>query len=255
MKSITLAAIAALSMTSASKAETIAALSGDATLIHIDAATGKVGKTVTIKGLSAAIAGIDVRPSDGLLYVLAVDGAVATVDPMTGTATSKSKLEKMVAAGISVAVDFNPVADRMRIIGADGTNLRANVDDGKVVSDKNLVFADTDAGKGKPAVMIAGAYTNSVKGATETALYDLDMDGAFFKQAPPNDGIINTVGATGLKSKAIAFDIATDAAGLNTGWLVANGNLYKIDLASGKAGAPIKISGAADAIRDIAVLP
>ena len=38
----------------------------------------------------------------------------------------------------TVTVDFNPVADRLRVIGSDGTNLRANVADGKVVTDGAL---------------------------------------------------------------------------------------------------------------------
>lgn len=254
-KLILLAAVAAATLATGAKAETIAALTGDATLLHIDAATAKVGKTVTIKGLPGAVVGIDVRPSDGLLYALASDGTVATIDPATGTATVKSKLDKMLAAGVGGSVDFNPVADRMRIIGTDGANLRANVDDGKVTADKNLVFADTDAGKGKPATVIAGAYTNSVKGAKETALFDIDASGLYVKQAPPNDGILNSVGATGVTSKTIAFDIVTDAAGVNTGWLVADGMLYKVDVASGKTSGAVKISGATGAIRDIAVLP
>ena len=254
-KLILLAAVAAVSLATGVKAETIAALTGDATLVHIDAATAKVGKTVEIRGLPGAVIGIDVRPSDGLLYALAADGTVATVDPATGAATVKSKLEKTLAVGVAGTVDFNPVADRLRIIGTDGTNLRANVDDGKVTSDKNLVFADTDAGKGKTATVIAGAYSNSMKGAKETALFDIDASGAFLKQAPPNDGILNSVGTTGLSSKTIAFDIATDAAGVNTAWLVADGMLYKVDVASGKTSGAVKISGATGAIRDIAVLP
>src|SRR2546430_13424484 len=33
--------------------------------------------------------------------------------------------------GVTVTVDFNPVADRLRVMGSDGTSLRVNVDDGK----------------------------------------------------------------------------------------------------------------------------
>ena len=254
-RTIMLAALTAFTLPALAQAETIAALGDNGVLMHIDSATGKVGKTVEIKGLPAPVAGIDIRPADGLLYALAADGTVATVDATTGQATVKIKLEKMVASGVAVSVDFNPVADRMRIIGLDGTNLRANVDDGKVATDKPLVFADTDASKGKTAAVIAAAYTNSAKGSKETALFDLDATGAFLKQAPPNDGVLNSVGTTGVAFATIAFDIVTDAAGTNTGWLVADGNLYKVDLASGKAGPAVKISGGSGGIRDIAILP
>jgi len=40
------------------------------------------------------------------------------------------KLETMVAAGTWATMDFNPVADRLRVIVGDGTNPSANVDDG-----------------------------------------------------------------------------------------------------------------------------
>ena len=98
-------------------------------------------------------------------------------------------------------MDFNPVADRLRVIGSDGTNLRANVDDGKVTTDGALKFAETDMHKGEKPNVVAGAYTNSFKGAKETALYDIDATiGALFKQAPPNDGVLNAVGKLGVKA-------------------------------------------------------
>lgn len=53
-------------------------------------------------------------------------------------------------------VDFNPVADRLRIIGSNGINLRANVDDGKVTKDGELRFAESDQMKGKTPKVVAG---------------------------------------------------------------------------------------------------
>ncbi len=237
------------------QAQTIAALVGNDTLVHIDAKAAKVTKTVKITGTSGALIGMDVRPSDGMLYALAADGTVSTIDPMTGKATTKSKLETVLPAGVAGTVDFNPVADRMRIIGQDGTNLRANVDDGKVTTDKPLNFAEADANKGKTPGIVAGAYINAVKGAKETTLYDITADGTFVKQAPPNDGVLVTMGPIGVKPKAMAFDISTDAQGMNTGWLMADDMLYKVDLTNGKAMSPVKVAGVVGAIRKIAVLP
>lgn len=253
-KSPLLAAVAFAALVSSAQAQTVAALIGDNQLQHIDAKTWAVTKTVKIDGLSGRIAGIDVRPADGMLYALADDGTVATVDPLTGKATMKSKLETMVMKGATVTVDFNPVADRLRVIGSDGTNLRANVDDGKVTVDGKIKFKEGDANAMKTAMVIAGAYSNSVKGAKETALYDIDMSGAFAKQAPPNDGILSSMGMTGVKGKIVAFDIATAADGTNTGWLVDEGMAYKVDIATGKAMQIGKISGLAGDVRDIAVL-
>ena len=97
-------------------------------------------------------------------------------------------------------MDFNPVADRLRLMSNDGTNLRVNVDDGKVTTDGSHKFADSDMHKGEKPNIVAGAYINSVKGAKETALYDIDATiGALIKQAPPNDGMLNAVGKLGVK--------------------------------------------------------
>ena len=250
-----LASAACLFTSSMALAESVVALIGDDSIAVIDTATKKTGLPVKITGISGKVLGIDVRPADGMLYALISDGAVVTVDPKSGKAAMKSKLDMMLAAGVQATVDFNPVADRMRIIGSDGANLRANVDDGKVTKDGALKFADTDNQKGKTAKVVAGAYTNSMKGAKETVLYDIDASGMLLKQAPPNDGVLNTVGAHGISGEVVAFDIAADAAGVNSAWVLAGSKIYKIDLATGKGTEAMAITDIKGVARDIAVLP
>ncbi|OYW61867.1 MAG: hypothetical protein B7X99_17015 [Rhizobiales bacterium 17-65-6] len=237
------------------QAQTVAALTGDNTIVMVDAAAKKADKTWKISGISGKVLGIDVRPADGMLYALIDDGSVVTVDTATGKATVKSKLESMLPAGVMATVDFNPAADRLRVIGSDGTNLRVNVDDGKVIRDGNLTFAGSDAMKEMKPNVVAGAYTNSVKGTKDTVLFDIDASGTLLKQAPPNDGILNTVGKLGISGKAAAFDIVTDASGINSAWLMSGDTLYKVDLTTGAAMAAGKISGVSGTVRDIAILP
>lgn len=55
----------------------------------------------------------------------------------------KSKLDQMLPAGVALTVDFNPGADRMRVVGADGINLRITGDD-----DEAIVFNIKADGKG-----------------------------------------------------------------------------------------------------------
>lgn len=239
----------------AARAETVAALVGNDTLVHVNTETKKAEKTVKVTGISGTILGIDVRPADGMLYGVVSDGSVVTIDPMTGAATAKSKLDTMLGAGITATVDFNPVADRLRIIGSDGTNLRANVDDGKVTKDGQLKFADADTMKGKTPKIVAGAYTNSMKGAKETALFDIDASGALLKQAPPNDGVLNTVGMLGMSGEVVSFDIMSDGKGGNSAWAMSGDTLYSIDLATGKGTVAAKIAGVTGPVRDIAILP
>ena len=239
----------------AAQAAQVAALWGDNTISIVDTNTKKVMKTWKIQGMTGKVLGIDVRPADNMLYAVGSDGGIFTVDLATGKATMKSKLEKTLAAGTWASVDFNPVADRMRLIGSDGTNLRVNVDDGKVTTDGTLKFAETAMHKNEKPNIVAAAYINSVKGAKETALYDIDGTiGALFKQAPPNDGVLSAVGKLGIKATIIAFDIWSDGQGKNEAWLLVGDWLHSVDLATGKATPAVQIKGISG-VRDIAILP
>jgi hypothetical protein len=209
--------------------------------------------TVKVSGISGALVGIDVRPADGMLYGLVDDGTVVTI-ATDGKATMKSKLDTMLAKGVTATVDFNPVADRLRVMGSDGMSLRANVDDGKVTKDGDHKYAEADMHKGEKPNVIAGAYTNSVKGTKETALFNIDGTiGALVKQAPPNDGILGAVGKLGIKPATVAFDIWSDGT-KNEAWLMADGTLYSVDLATGKATEAAKISGVTGKVTDIAIM-
>ena len=254
-QTILAAAAAVLLNAAAAHAAQVAALWGDNTIFIVDTSAKKVVKTWKIQGINGKVLGIDVRPADGMLYAVGSDGGIYTVDTSNGKATMKSKLDTMLPAGTWATVDFNPVADRMRLIGSDGTNLRVNVDDGKVTTDGKLKFADNDANKGKTPKVIAGAYYNSYKGAKETALYDIDATTwSLVKQAPPNDGILNTIGMHGVKADVIAFDIWSDGQGKNEAWLFAGDWFYSVDLATGKATPSVQIKGVSG-VRDIAILP
>ena len=251
-----LALSAATFAAGAASAATLAALRDGNKIVWIDTNTKKVTGSVALAG-GARLVGFDVRPSDGKLYGVTPDGAIVVVDPKTGKWEKKSQLSEKLPAGATFAIDFNPVADRMRIISSTGMSLRVNVEDGKAVVDGALKYADADANKGKTPGVTAAGYTNSFAGTKETALYDIDATtGMLLRQAPPNDGILNTVGALGIKiSGPIAFDIWSDGKGGNVGWLLAGGKLHTVDLATGAAKAVGPIAGLAGKIGDIAVLP
>ena len=176
------------------------------------------------------------RPADGKLYGVTPDGAIVTVDAKTGKWEKKSQLSEALPKGATFTVDFNPVADRLRILSSTGMSLRINVEDGKTTVDGSLKYAEADANKGKQPKVTAGAYTNSYAGTKETALYDIDAaNGTFVRQAPPNDGILNTLGKLGAKvDGAVAFDIWSDGKGGNTGWMLIGGTLYTVDIATGR---------------------
>lgn len=256
LRTLTLSLLASAALVGGAQAQNVAALVGDKTIAIVDTAAKKVSRTMTVSGISGRLAGIDVRPADGMLYGVTDDGTVVTIDQKSGKATMKSKLEMMIPPGVHATIDFNPAADRLRLIGSDGMSLRANVDDGKVTQDGTLKYADADMHKGKMPMVTAGAYSNSVKGTKETVLYDIDgKTGALLRQAPPNDGILNTIGMLGVKADKASFDIMSDGQGGNSAWLMAGKTLYSVDLATGKATKAADVKGVKGTVRDIAILP
>lgn len=257
MKSSMMALVlAGMVVSGGASAQSVVALLDGNMLAVVDAKAMRAGQPMTVSGVEGILVGIDMRPADGMLYGLFDDGTVATIDAMTGKATRKSKLETMLAKGTMATVDFNPVADRLRVIGSDGTNLRANVDDGKVTRDGTLKFAEADMNKGTTPKIVAGAYTNSMKGSKETALFDIDAaTGTLVKQAPPNDGVLVSIGKLGVTADGYAFDIVVADPAANQGWIMAGDTLYSLDLATGKATAAGKIAGIGGTVRDIAVMP
>lgn len=226
-------------------------------IVHIDGRTAQAAKPMMLKGIDGTVVGIDVRPANGKLYALTLSGGLYTVDPKTGMATKASQLDKVANTGLNPVVDFNPVADRLRVLGVDGASYRINVETGQVAVDGSLKYDAGDAAAGKMPMVQAGAYSNSVAGTKETGLYDIDSAlGTFLVQAPPNDGVLKTRGSLGIKSAApLAFDIVADGMGGNTGYLVAGKTLYTVDIASGKAMKKADLKGLRGALRDLAALP
>lgn len=230
-----LLAIAIAAIAAPARADRLVGLVDGRFLVTIDPASRSVSAPVPISGVGQLV-GIDRRPADGLLYGLAADGAIVTIDPRSGQATVKSRLSETLRSAISISVDFNPVADRLRVMTPDGVSLRVNVDDGKAIVDGSHRFKEGDANAARAARVVAGAYSNAVKGTTSTALYTIDAGAnALLSQAPPNDGVLNTIGALGINiAGPAAFNIASTN-GVNAAWLVTSGQVYSVDLATGRA--------------------
>jgi hypothetical protein len=247
------ALVASSLLATSAQAGWIVGLVDGKSIVTIDPASRKVASKVDIKG-SAPLLGIDVRPADGMLYGVANDGNIVTIDIKTGRATIKSKLSEAVKPGITTTVDFNPAADRLRVMGCDCMSLRVNVDDGKAIVDGQHKYKDSDTYAGKKPRVVAGAYTNSFKGTKSTTLYGIDAaTGALVTQVPPNDGVLNTVGSLGIPVRgSIAFNIVASAPDKNSGWLVANGTLYSVVLEIGQALMAGKIEGLSGTLTDIA---
>jgi hypothetical protein len=247
-------AVAVAGASASTSAATIAALQDGKSIVLIDTDKKKVMGSVKLAG-GGVLVGIDVRPADGKLYGVTPDGAIVTVNAKNGKWDKTSQITEKLPAGAAISVDFNPVADRLRVLTSTGTSLRINVEDGKTIVDGSLKYADADANKGKAPKVTAGAYSNSFAGTKETNLYDFDTGNkAYVRQAPPNDGVLNTLGKL-MMSAPVAFDIWSDGKGGNVGWLLSGGTLYTLDIATGATKAVGKVSGLKGTISDIAILP
>ena len=125
-----------------------------------------------------ALVGIDFRVQDGKLYGVGNNGGVYLLDTDHAAATLVNRLT-VALDGTSFGVDFNPAADRLRIVSNTGQNLRHNVNAGGVtIADDPLDYPTTLNGIGPTALGINGsAYTNNDLDAnTATTLYALDTN-------------------------------------------------------------------------------
>jgi hypothetical protein len=194
-------------------------------------------RTVHPTGLGGRLVGVDTRPVDGHLYGLTTTNDVYRIDPATGTATLVSTLTVPFDGDVRSGLAFNPQTDRLRVLSADGQNLRVNVALGATAADAPLAYASTDRNGGKRPRIAAAAYTNAVAGAPTTRLVEIDAEqDVLVVQDPPNDGVLTTVGPLGVDFAPLSgLAIVTDAAGIDHAYAVTGGTLYTVDLATGHA--------------------
>lgn len=196
-------------------------------------------KMLSVTGVDGTLIGIDVRPANGLVYGLTTTNQIYTIalDGDSAEATLVSTLSQPFEGGTVSGFDFNPVADRLRLVGDNDQDFRINVDTGAVIVDGDLAFSPDDVNAGVNPSVTGAAYTNSFAGTTATQLYDIDnLLDSLLLQSPPNDGTLQTVGELGFDVGIWGgFEIISPAAGDNTAFFVSNATLYSLDLASGVA--------------------
>ena len=253
-----LAATLALGVTaSIAAAAPVIGLVDGTTLAMFDSETPAQVSTMPITGVETLV-GIDYRPGNGTLVGVTSDNRIVTLDATTGAATELSTMNMpLPASEMPVIVDFNPMADRLRLMTGT-TNHRVNVETGEVTVDGSLAFEEGDMHAGEMPMIAAAAYTNSFGKPEETAMYDIDTTiGALIRQTSPNDGTLAAVGKLGIAmdDTTPAFDIQTAEDGINTAWLVAGGTIYTIDLETGAATEVGRLEGIDGDLTDIAVIP
>ncbi|MFE0577317.1 DUF4394 domain-containing protein [Streptomyces sp. NPDC058874] len=222
-------------------------LTSDQRLVEFDAhrpdKTWPLGKVSGLSG-DTKLVGIDFRVQNEKLYGVGDRGGIYTLDTFNAKATKVSQLT-VALAGTSFGVDFNPAANRLRVISDTGQNLRHNIDDAAAplttTVDGTLTHPTTPT---STAVGVTGAaYTNNdLNAATATTLFDLDtMADRISLQSPANSGTLAPTGNLGVEAALDAgFDIYYNPAlGTNQGFAtIATGGsyrLYAVDVLTGRA--------------------
>lgn len=236
-------------------AATLLVLGADGQLFKVDSDSLKVTASMPASSPSP-LRGIDVRPANGMLYALGSDNQLYTLNMTNGAASKVASLNKQLPGSGQAVVDFNPVADKLRLLAADGTSFRVNVETGEVVVDGSVAYAAEGPYAGKSVQVVAGAYSNAYAGTQATALYNVDLaSSSLMQQNPPNDGIQQVVGKIADGLKAAALDIQSDGKGGNTAYLLTGTTLHTLDLATGKPTTLGEVAGLPGTVIDIAVLP
>jgi hypothetical protein len=175
---------------------------------------------VILQSPDTALVGIDFRVQDGYLYGVGNGGGIYTIDTSSAVATRVSQLSMdVVLDGTFFGVDFNPAADRLRIISDNGQNLAHNVNPppapGGVTAVNTTLNYPAPANPPLPlATGVTGAaYTNNdLDGTTGTTLFDIDtMLNQVAIQSPPGQGELVAVGLLTVDPDTpVGFDIYTD---------------------------------------------
>ncbi|MFD6913676.1 DUF4394 domain-containing protein [Streptomyces virginiae] len=220
-------------------------LTGDQRLVEFD--VDRPGKTFAIgkvSGLSedTKLVGIDFRVQNEKLYGVGDRGGIYTLSTTNARATKVSQLS-VALSGTQFGVDFNPAANRLRIISDTGQNLRHNIDDPTVPTAVDGTLTNPTTPPSTALGVTGAAYTNNdLDAATATSLFDLDTTADRISlQSPANAGTLAPTGNLGVNAGPDAgFDIYYDAkAGTNKGFAAINTGrgygLYAIDILTGKA--------------------
>lgn len=205
----------------------------DQQLVRGDVNNADRATSTPITGLPVGvqIVGLDYRPANGSLIALAENNRLYTISLATASASEigAAALDPALTGG-AFGFDFNPVVDRIRVIGDDGQNLRLNPDTGAVAA-SDTTISDVNAD------IVGAAYTNNFAGTATTTLYAIDansdslvMIGGPDSTPSPNGGALTIVAPLGLELTTNAgFDIGAG----NRAYMVSGDNVYSVNLATG----------------------
>jgi hypothetical protein len=254
----TLVLIALLAAARAQAAEpAIAALTETGVILVFAADHPDTVRVVQPSGVADRLVGIDVRPADGRLYGLTTASELYRLDLLSGAAEALATLTVPFDGEDRSGIDFNPLADRLRLVSWEGQNLRVHPTLGATAVDRPLAWKPGDPHAGRRPRVTAAAYSHDVAGTPDTKLFVIDAEqDVLALQDPPNDGVLATVGPLGVDFGPLGgFDIQTTSDGRDRAWAASGRTLYAVDLETGSARALGPIGGSGTSVVSLAVVP
>lgn len=208
-------------------------------LYMFDTANPWFGSSFYLSGIGAGekLLAIDTRPANGQVYALSSGSSIYTINLGTGVASKVGAGFTTALTGTHFGFDFNPVIDRIRIVGNDGQNIVAHPVTGaaNVAATTPVFYGPGDLHNGATPNVVHHAYDNNFNGAVTSQLRAIDVDLDILVTQANNAGTLGTIGALGFDaSRNGGFDV--DASGI--GWYanadgLTTSSLYTINLATG----------------------
>jgi hypothetical protein len=239
-------------------ARNVFALSSDNSIYLLRSSASQYVRLGRIDNVNGGnVIGIDFRPADNSqtkFYALTDLNEIYTVDVSVSPfrVAKVSSMGTPFTGGFGNVMDFNPVANALRVMGTNDQNLAVvNGTDGvslsTTVAQTKFAYATGDVNAGQDPEITGGAYSNNFAGATTTIFYMIDhakdtlvtingltatgSSNTAAGQLRTIGGFVGTDGAPLNMSPTTDFDIYTDSTGRN--FLIGQTTrlLFSIDLA------------------------
>lgn len=250
-RNVCLLLAAGLLLAGCNKNYTAYALTSSGEILEFDTNNpSSIQNTATVTGLDSgeSVTAMAYDPG-GQLYCITNDGYVCTLDPSNGTAAivGTAFIDTGTYPLSNPVIGVDPTVSDIRVI-TPSYNLLVEEGGGAATVGDKLAYASGDTNNGKSPVPAGIAYANPVSGAGDTTLYVLDsttgsLDYVGSTNADSttvgNDGVLNTIGSTGVTFLSTGGFAIEQQAGNAYAALQPSGSavsLYTIDLSNGGAG-------------------
>ena len=211
-------------------------------------APGSAATSYTVGGTSGgeALIGIDFFTSNGgQLFGMAASGNLYSLSQSSATAYTATLSNTLVGtagfAGGVTAIDFNPVANRLRVYAGTANYRITPGTGGAITSDGMLAYSAGDTNFGLTPALGAAAYINNFPGSTVTSLFSLDttQDTLVNNTGTPQFNGLTTIATltlSGVRFNIVpgntGFDV-TSIGGVNVAYVSSGSTVYTVNLTTG----------------------